>query len=144
MQEFKLVMEKASGELEEILVPEGTTFEEIAKSYQEDYKDLIVLACVDGKLRELNKEIKKDCSVKFLTSISRDGKRTYRRSMTLLMQKAIENLWGRTGACAAFCILSEKDITAGWKMVPMRRNLHRSRQRCFDWYMRIFQSENAV
>ena len=94
MQEFKLVMEKASGELEEILVPEGTTFEEIAKSYQEDYKDLIVLACVDGKLRELNKEIKKDCSVKFLTSISRDGKRTYRRSMTLLMQKAIENLWG--------------------------------------------------
>ena len=44
MQEFKLVMEKASGELEEILVPEGTTFEEIAKSYQEDYKDLIVLA----------------------------------------------------------------------------------------------------
>ena len=94
MQEFKLVMEKASSELEEILVPEGTTFEEIAKSYQEDYKDLIVLACVDGKLRELNKEIKKDCSVKFLTSISRDGKRTYRRSMTLLMQKAIENLWG--------------------------------------------------
>ena len=94
MQEFKLVMEKASGELEEILVPEGTTFEDIAKSYQEDYKDLIVLACVDGKLRELNKEIKKDCSVKFLTSISRDGKRTYRRSMTLLMQKAIENLWG--------------------------------------------------
>ena len=57
MQEFKLVMEKASSELEEILVPEGTTFEEIAKSYQEDYKDLIVLPCVDGKLRELNKEI---------------------------------------------------------------------------------------
>ena len=50
MQEFKLVMEKASSELEEILVPEGTTFEEIAKSYQEDYKDLIVLACVDGKV----------------------------------------------------------------------------------------------
>ena len=68
MQEFKLVMEKASGELEEILVPEGTTFEDIAKSYQEDYKNLIVLACVDGKLRELNKEIKKDSNVIFSTT----------------------------------------------------------------------------
>ena len=62
--------------------------------------------------------------MKFLTSISRDGKRTYRRSMTLLMQKAIENLWEEQAHVRLLYSL-EKDITAGWKMVPMRRNLHR-------------------
>ena len=131
MQEFKLMMEKASGELEEILVPEGTTFEEIAKSYQEDYKDLIVLACVDGKLRELNKEIKKDCSVKFLTSISRDGKRTYRRSMTLLMQKAIANLWGEQAHVRLLYSLGEgyycrmEDGTDATKLAQIKAEMFR-------------------
>ena len=131
MQEFKLVMEKDSSELEEILVPEGTTFEDIAKSYQEDYKNRIVLACVDGKLRELNKEIKKDCSVKFLTSISRDGKRTYRRSMTLLMQKAIENLWGEQAHVRLLYSLGEgyyckmEDGTDGTKLAQIKTEMLR-------------------
>ena len=91
----------------------------------------IVLACVDGKLRELNKEIKKDCSVKFLTSISRDGKRTYRRSMTLLMQKAIENLWGEQAHVRLLYSLGEgyyckmEDGTDGTKLAQIKTEMLR-------------------
>lgn len=102
MQEFKLVMEKASGELEEILVPEGTTFEEIAKSYQEDYKDLIVLACVDGKLRELNKEIKKrlQCEISYFDQQRR--KAHIQTQYDVADAEGNRKSLGRTGACAAF------------------------------------------
>jgi uridine kinase len=48
---------------------------------------------VDYKLRELNKRIMRPCRVAFLTVSDKDGRRTYRRSVTLLMQKAVQNLW---------------------------------------------------
>lgn len=37
--------------------------------------------------------VKAPGKISFLTMTDRDGKRTYRRSMTLLLQKAVENLW---------------------------------------------------
>ena len=54
--------------------------EQIAKQYQKNYSDRIVLACVDGKLRELSKVVKASGKISFLTMTDRDGKRTYRRS----------------------------------------------------------------
>ena len=96
MQEFKVKAQAADGKKdswEEITAASGTLLRELADRYQENYSNLIVLASVDGKLRELNKKIVKPCSVSFLTAVERDGKRTYRRSVTLLMQKAVENLW---------------------------------------------------
>ena len=65
----------------------------LAEKYQEHYKDRIVLASVNNKLRELNRTVDTDCEVEFVTMTQRDGKRAYRRSVTLLMQKAIYNLW---------------------------------------------------
>ena len=93
MQEFELKVEAAPEKIETVRVPEETTLYELSKRFQDNYKDTIVLAMVDGKLRELNKKIVKSCEVSFLTVTSRDGKRTYRRSVTLLMQKAVQNLW---------------------------------------------------
>ena len=93
MQEFELKVEAAPEKIETVRVQEETTLYELSKRFQENYKDTIVLAMVDGKLRELNKKIVKSCEVSFLTVTSRDGKRTYRRSVTLLMQKAVQNLW---------------------------------------------------
>ena len=61
---------------------------------RQEYRHTIVLANVNGKLRELFKTVTKSCTVSFLTMASHDGRRTYRRSVTLLMQKAVENLWG--------------------------------------------------
>lgn len=93
MQEFKLKIETKPGVTEEVMVPEGTTLQELAGRYQENYRGRIVLACTDNKLRELNKQVKKSGSLSFLTLADHDGKRTYRRSVTLLLQKAVENLW---------------------------------------------------
>lgn len=93
MQEFEITMKLGQGETEKISVAEGTTLQDLARKYQSEYKHTIVLANVDGKLRELFKPIIKSVTVSFLTMASHDGRRTYRRSVTLLMQKAVENLW---------------------------------------------------
>lgn len=93
MQEYELTINLEKKEPETISVKKGTTLQDLAKEYQKYYKHTIVLAKVDGKLRELFKPVTKSGSISFLTIASHDGRRTYRRSVTLLMQKAVENLW---------------------------------------------------
>lgn len=75
---------------------EGTTYEWIAQDYQEQYEDDIVLVLVDGKLQELPKEIKGDCKLEFITTGTAIGNETYRRSMCLMMVKAIYDVAGHT------------------------------------------------
>ena len=41
---------------------------DISRDFQKDYKDDIILAFVDNKLRELFKTVKKDCTIKFVTT----------------------------------------------------------------------------
>ena len=74
-------------------VTEDTRFLSLAEKYQEYYKDKIVLASVNNKLCELNNTVDADCEIEFITMTERDGKRAYRRSVTLLLQKAVYNLW---------------------------------------------------
>lgn len=93
MQEYQLNIEVEPGEMQTVAVEEGTTLQELAARYQENYADAIVLALVDHRLRELGKPVSKPCTVSFLTVTDKDGKRTYRRSVTLLMQKAVHDLW---------------------------------------------------
>lgn len=68
---------------------EGTTFAEIAKEYEEQYDNQIVLAFEDQKLQELRKAVMKDCTVRFVTTGDSVGNQTYRRSMCLMLVKAI-------------------------------------------------------
>ena len=75
----------------------GTTYLQIANEYQKDYKDDIILVLLGNKLRELGKEVNKDGILSFITTSEKTGKRAYRRSVILLMQKAIHNLWGEDG-----------------------------------------------
>lgn len=77
--------------------PVGTDYLAIAQEYQKNYPDDIVLVLHGNRLRELHKKAKTDGEIKFLTTADQIGKKAYRRSMTLLMQKAVHNL------------LSEKD-----------------------------------
>lgn len=74
------------------LYEEGTTYKKIAEEYQEQYKNDIVLVFADGKLQELLKECKQDCKLEFITTDSKIGNETYRRSMCLLLVKAIEDV----------------------------------------------------
>ena len=107
MQEYEITIACAPGQIEEIVVPEHTTLEKLAAAYQENYGARIVLAVVNGRLRELCKEVKSSGEISFLTMTERDGKRTYRRSLTLLLQKAVENLWNHQGKVRVYYSLGE-------------------------------------
>lgn len=75
--------------------PKGTPYSEIAEEYQKNFADDIVLVSLDHRLRELHKKVKKDGELTFVTTAHEAGRKTYRRSMTLLMQKAAYNLLGK-------------------------------------------------
>lgn len=74
--------------------PAGTTFEEIAGAYQKDYPCQIALAVRNGKIRELFKKIDKDCTVEFLTVADDTGHKTYNRTATLILMKAMNDVIG--------------------------------------------------
>ena len=80
---------------EEKVYEKGTTYEQIAAEYQKRYADDIVLVFSDGKLQELPKKIKPRCRIEFVTTASAVGIATYRRSMCLLLVKAIYDVAGR-------------------------------------------------
>lgn len=69
--------------------PTGTSFLEIAKEFQKGYPHDIVLVSVNRKLQELSKALKTDSELEFLTTADAAGQQTYRRSMTLLLMKAV-------------------------------------------------------
>lgn len=73
----------------------GTQYMEIVKEYQKDYPDDIVLVSFNNRLLELHKRAKKSGELAFVTTADDAGKKTYRRSVTLLMQKALYNLLGK-------------------------------------------------
>jgi len=78
---------------------EGTTFEVIAKDFQENYTDQIVLGCEGYKLFELRKTLSKDCEIKFITTGDDVGNKTYKRSMCLMLVKAIHDICDHDARC---------------------------------------------
>lgn len=68
--------------------PEGTSFLEIAKEFQPQYEDDILLVRVNGKLKELHKTLKEDSEVSFITFKDPVGKKTYERSAIFILMKA--------------------------------------------------------
>lgn len=91
MQE-KMLQVKIDGK--EVTYREGTRYLDAAKEFQKDADSKIVLASVNGKLKELTKKIKDQDQIVFLTIKDKNGFMTYRRSMILLMLKAIYSVGG--------------------------------------------------
>lgn len=74
---------------------EGTTYREIAQEFQHLYAYPIVLVHLNqSRLQELNKRLKKDCKLGFITTADYIGNQTYRRSMCLLLVKAVHDVGG--------------------------------------------------
>ena len=71
---------------------EGTTYQQAARELCGDLYEDVVLAKHDGKLIELFKEIKDGGEVFFITTYERNGRRTYRRSLIFLMERALMEL----------------------------------------------------
>lgn len=70
------------------------TYAEIAKEYQHMYSAPITLCKVDGKLRELFKTVRADCTLEFLTFSDRIGYETYRRSVFMMFLEACYHILG--------------------------------------------------
>lgn len=73
----------------------GVLLLDIANEWQEKYDSDIVLARVNGKLTELNKEITNNSKISFITTASTCGMDTYKRSATLMMLKAFYDICGK-------------------------------------------------
>ena len=78
---------------------EGTTFEKIADDFQDRYEHRIVLGCEGYRLFELKKTLKRDCKLKFITTGDSIGNKTYKRSMCLMMVKAIHDICNHDHSC---------------------------------------------
>lgn len=74
--------------------PKGVRLLDISREYQKDYKEDIILAFVDNRLRELQKTVQKDCHIRFVTTEEDAGHKTYNRGVTLVMLKAIYSVVG--------------------------------------------------
>ena len=75
-------------------VKEGTTLSDLAKQVQLPQEPIILLAYMDGKLRELFTPMTKDCHVRFVTLKEQAGYMAYKRTATLMFLKACEDLLG--------------------------------------------------
>lgn len=74
---------------------EDTAFEAVAAAHQEEYGNEIALVIANGKIHELHKKIREDCTVSFLTLRDSIGHRAYVRTVKMIFLKAITDLVGR-------------------------------------------------
>ena len=72
---------------------EGTPFLEISKEHQKEYPNTIVLAVYNNKLQELCRTVQSEGTLSFVTTAESNGRRAYRRSLMMLLEKAIYNLY---------------------------------------------------
>ncbi|MBQ8633829.1 MAG: nucleoside kinase [Lachnospiraceae bacterium] len=76
---------------------EGTSLFEISKKVEAEYAAPIMLAMVNGKLKELRKTPKDGDVVEFVTMETENGIRTYRRGIILVFMKALYKVLGSKG-----------------------------------------------
>ena len=75
--------------------PYGLSYVEIVEESQESSRYPIVLVMKDGKLCELHKKLKRDGVLEFVTTGDEIGHKTYKRSASLLLLKAVYHVAGR-------------------------------------------------
>lgn len=124
---------------EEKEYPLGTEISVVAEEYQPKYKDDIVLALFNNRLREINKKLDSDGELKFVTTGDKAGRKAYRRSVTLLMQRGVYNLAKEEGKEVSVRV--EHSISQGYycelfgregKIIPDNAYLLRLKMRMMD------------
>ena len=77
------------------MYPEGPTYREIVDESDIHTEAPVILVMVNGKLRELQKRLKSDCTLEFVTTKDHIGFETYKRSVCLVLLRAIYDVAGR-------------------------------------------------
>ena len=75
--------------------PAGTKYGEIVEDFPSPDGYPVVLVSADGRIRELHKELERDCALQLITTGQPLGFHTYRRSMILLLLDAVRRTAGR-------------------------------------------------
>ncbi len=112
--------------------PIGTSYEVIAAEYQDKYEGLIGLVAVDGKIKELFKQLKKDCEISFFTLKDDVGHKTYVRTATMLFLKAVSDVFGDNVAQAArveFAVKNGTYIAVADKLTATVENAEKIKNR---------------
>ena len=91
--EQRTVKVTINGETKEY--PCKITYGEIVKDYENTAEAPIILVMVNGRLRELHKHLKADCTIQFITTRDAIGNQTYKRSACLILLKAIYDVAGQ-------------------------------------------------
>ena len=74
----------------------GTTYREIVDEDQDEVAEApVILVMADGKLRELQKKLKGDCTLEFVTTKDHIGFETYKRTVCLVLLRAIYDVAGK-------------------------------------------------
>lgn len=80
---------------EKVVVPNGTTFEELSKLSKETFCTRILLAKSGNEVYELTDTVRDGMEVEFFDYTSFEGTRIYSRSVSFLMIKAVKDLFGK-------------------------------------------------
>lgn len=88
---IRSILSKVGNKMEDRIL-----LKELADKAQPEFKDKIVLARVNGKLCELWKKVYPESKIEYITTAQSDGLLTYKRSATLIMLKAIYDVYGHT------------------------------------------------
>ncbi|MBP5266231.1 MAG: nucleoside kinase, partial [Lachnospiraceae bacterium] len=83
---------------QEYVLEKGTPIMELADRLQEHYDADIVMAEYNDRLIELHKKLKEDGNITFITTVDKNGRRAYRRSLVMLMQAAVEEMYPQENA----------------------------------------------
>lgn len=97
-----------------VYYPEGTLFGDIAREYQKDYGEEILLVRFRRKLRELSKAVSGDGELEFVTMAETPGRNTYRRSLTMIMEAAAYELYAGTEASSFVRVVVQHSLGEGY------------------------------
>ena len=75
--------------------PKGISYMDIVKEYPADEKAPVILVVSNGKLKELHKKVKRDCTLRFVTTRENIGNHAYRRSACMIFLKAVYDVAGK-------------------------------------------------
>lgn len=104
MQEYSVKVTLPDGQVMAVTASESDTLEAVADRFKDYYEDDIILGIVNGKLRELNKKIKSDCELSFVTTADR-GWQAYiqKKCCAAFAEGYIRCIWQHdTASCDAF------------------------------------------
>ena len=98
MQEYSVKVTLPDGQVMAVTASESDTLEAVADRFKDYYEDDIILGIVNGRLRELNKKIKSDCELSFVTTAD-----IQKKCCAAFAEGYIRCIWQHdTASCDAF------------------------------------------